>query len=275
MLKIHLLITVIILLSFTTAIAHVKSDDASDTEFGIWWVNDYSDNENCTNLNNADNEADAFSLKMVSEGYTRNFRLTNNDAQENHFSCSSVGGSDSNYADTCDFFYFAGHGSNNIMWFNEDNDGDGVYPQKVQAIATSAYNEPEWGDTDLEWAFLHACSCLASTWKAWWQDAFIGLHGICGADTEMELYSDGRTGNWTAYYLTDGGQTIHEAWKQATKKTQRTIYDCAIYRVKIKIDLFYYDYGDETIDDFLPDYGSGGVIKHSYLYTEWDCEYVP
>jgi hypothetical protein len=256
----------------TTAI---KADDASDDEFGIWWINLYdSDPFGLNNLDYADDEADAFSTKMIAEGYSRNFRCTNNNARENHFENSGDGGDDTYYADACDFFYFCGHGAEYRFYFNQDYDGDDIYTYQVRANNSDVDNEPIWGDTDLEWAFIHACECLKSSYKTEWNDAFEGLHGICGFDTEAGARPNGPTGNWTAYYLTDGGYDIHDAWREATKKCQLTTRDGAIYRARIRIDTTYYDYGDEFIDNMLPDYGDVGVYFVSFLYSEWDCEWT-
>jgi hypothetical protein len=268
------IIYAVVLLSLILPVSIALADDGNEDEYGIWWINDYSHNPSYSSVNYTDDEADAFDDKMDAEGFERQYYQYDDAATEDQFERSAKGGVDYSYVDAVDFFYFCGHGSVQKIVFNEDNDGDGYHEKYVYASDHSS-NEVEWGNTDLEWVFLQSCSSLRSSYKTEWNDAFEGLHGICGFDTDTHCKEGGPLGNWTAYYLTDGGLDIHDAWREATEKTIKYDRDGAIYRAKIRIDTTYYDYGDEDIDSFLPDYGDTGVHFVSYLYSEWDCEWEP
>jgi hypothetical protein len=241
-------------------------DDLNTKELGIWWINDYPGTEN--DLFNRDNDAIGFSNDLTGDGWTRIHYYYDSSAKESHFERSAVGGSDSNYADACDIFYCTGHGNYARFSFANDYDGDDVYNTTVQADAGSPYNEPSWGDTDLEWAFLCSCKNLHSAYKTEWNDAFSGLHGICGfLSSADDYYCPGpEVGGYLA-----AGDSIYDAWQEGTIAGQPRQVFAAIYCARIRIGDNYYYYYDENIDSFLPDYNGIDVIKIDYYYDSWEC----
>lgn len=262
--KILLFGVITALLLNTRQVLFTLADDASETEVGIWWVRQFYQFGDY--VSNADNEAEAFQDGMYDYGgFSKSLNYGDDNAKESHWEKSSVGGDDDDYVETIDIAYYCGHGSPyNKFQFGTDNDGDDSYEMWVHA------SEADWGDDDLEWVFLQACEALKSYYRTNWNQVFNGLHGICGFDTEASAFYSGQTGNATAFFLCSDGYSVHEAWEEGTGLTQYNDRDGAIYYANIRIEGETNYYGDEPIDDMLPDYG-GAIIKTGYTYDEWNC----
>lgn len=248
------------------------NDDGNNKEIGVWWVNDYSDNPSCGDLTESDDDAEGFYNTLGSKGFTKSFDYGDNNAWENHFEKSAVGGSDSSYADTVDFVYFSGHGSWNAFHFGINKDSDGSYTRKVH------YSESQWGDKDLEWIFISACQVLKHEYWNYWKPAFNEnpkiLHGMTGFHT-VELETP-NLGTYFAEYLTNpnwgGPYCIKDAWQKATKNAfDDSEIEAAICAVWIYNFGIYVKYWEE----YLPGYGSGMMSDPSgttYIgYVNWTC----
>lgn len=241
------------------------AEDSNHKEIGIWFVTEY-DWGGWSDVPNAVYEADAFYDTLYAGGATKSMRYGDDNANEDHWEKSSVGGHDYNYIEKIDVAWFTGHGNPYRFYFNTDTDGDDTYERYVRSSETA------WGDNDLEWAFLHACMCLYDYTMYRWNQTFHKIHGICGFHSHAEAWYDGRTGESVAEYLLESGYTVGEAWEQGTKDSQSSYYVAAIYTAVIKpeaeeeLDYYYEPFGVDW-----GDYGEGFIELVRKAYRKWEC----
>ena len=253
------------------------SDDSDPKEVGAWWIEDYTG----TGLNNlawCEEEAMGFYNALVNNGFTASYHFGNGLAWESDFENKSVKGYDYIYVDSCDFVYFAGHGSPEALYFKNNKDGDGQYTNKTH------YTEADWGDQDLEWIFISASNVLQQ-FPSEWDGAFHNpktLHGIAGFhDGPEDTEQTSHTGEWFVE-LAMGGWNIHEAWKTATILAQYPWDYAAMYAVKVhywppppqpQIIRYYWNeclpgVGDGMYSDPpIPQWG----VTVTTVYDKWQC----
>lgn len=241
----------ILLASIVVPIVSAGNDDGNQRELGIEWVNDYSGfpPPPPNFLQYTDEDARGFYNYLGNRGFTRVFDYGNASASERHFEKASVGGQDTNYVDSVDFVYFAGHGYTDGFLFGNNNDGDGTYTFRLH------HNEALWGDGDLEWIIISACQILQYPGESDWHMAYNDLHGICSMRTSM--YDTPNLGQIFAQYLTGATPySIKAAWRQATIDDQpgtvQGAYQSSVIR-NIYTGITVVEYGNE----FLPGYGTG------------------
>ena len=257
-----LLLSTTYLLSFNYG---VIAEDANHEEIGIWFVTDY-DHSGLDDIPGADDEADEFYDTLYNGGATKSMRHGDNNANESHWEKSSVGGSDSSYVETIDYAWFTGHGNSGFFTFNTDTDGDSSYVNRTW------YHETQWGNDDLEWVFLHSCSCLYESDISNWNSTFYKLHGICGFHTSASASTTGSTGEAVADYLRTEGYTVGEAWEQGTKDAQASTKDGAIYTAVIRPEEEEeIDYYDEPFGTTWGDYYEPYIELVGRAYRKWDC----
>ncbi len=168
--------------------------DSSSQEVGIEWVCDYTYPD--ADLPNSDDSAVGFYNRIGNAGWTKKFNKGDSNAKAAHFEQS---GSDTTYVDDVDIAFYQGHGSAGKLDVS-------TYIEKVYA------NEAEWGDYDIEWIGLHACSTLSNND---FSESLQGAHLICGFSTTAYNYAgDGE--NWADYLIDDGANddayTVKDAW---------------------------------------------------------------
>ena len=268
--KVRMVIALVtlIFLNMVSTIAFTGADDETDTEVGIWWEN-YNGTED--QLNYTDEDARSFSDNLVDDGWTELFDRGNADSDEEPWVNSANNGSDNSWVDDCDFVYWTGHGQATLF--------------HVEFPSIPIYNDWEiveaeectWGDDegDLEWVFLNSCEALHANYVSDWDDAFAGLHGICGFHSLSLWDPTYRLGNATANYLVS--QTcIGGSWKKATEwyfeeidkgSVTAACYSALINRPGYSPFNYYY----ESTDGMWPDYGSGGITLSDIEYTDWNC----
>ncbi len=186
----------------------VRKADCPLTEVGAEWVNDYpwwlaSD------LSHMDDSATGLIYELdYWSNWIQNFCLGNGYAWEEDFKMISRGGMDNYYVDNVDLAMFCGHGTDGYLLF-----GNGAHDDRYLD-----YFDAEWGDKDLEWIFLQACSTLeeddadSSPWKSdgKFAQALDGVHLICGSATVMH---DIDVGSSVGTYLAFGmWYTAMESW---------------------------------------------------------------
>jgi hypothetical protein len=168
--------------------------DSSSPEVGIEWVCDYTYPD--ADLPNSDDSAVGFYNRIGNAGWTKKFNKGDSNAKAAHFEQS---GSDTTYVDGVDIAFYQGHGSAGRLDVS-------TYIEKVYA------NEAEWGDYDLEWIGLHACSTLSNND---FSESLQGAHLICGFSTTAYNYADDGE-NWADYLIDDGANddayTVKNAW---------------------------------------------------------------
>lgn len=152
----------------------VRSDDVDNREVGVWGVGDLNEWwmwPNNGDLPNAVEAARRFYNELVEQGFTGKYAKYNEEnVSEKHFEKESYGGEDYIYADDCDFIYVRTHGD--VAEFITGSSPLGHYDR------VELYEAAEWGDLDMEWAFISACKILGGASVA---NAFAnGFHGLCG-----------------------------------------------------------------------------------------------
>lgn len=189
-----LVLFILAIVTFPASAGAGDDSDSSSPEVGVEWVCDYT--YLYSDLPNSDDSAVGFYNRMGNAGWTKKFNKGNSNAKAAHFEQS---GSDTTYVDGVDIAFYQGHGSAGRLDVS-------AYTEKVNA------DEAEWGDHDLEWIGLHACSTLYNTAFA---SSLNGVHLICGASTTT--YNNANDGtNWAAYMIDDGANdvayTVKESW---------------------------------------------------------------
>jgi len=111
---------------------------------------------------------------------------------------------------------YSGHGSPTGFYFNNDHDD-----KKLRG--TGGVHEAEWGDRDLEWILIDACSILQQydekgDWdERWGWGVFKGLHLLLGWATETNDSPD--RGRVFAELMVENELRIGEAWFTACQLT--------------------------------------------------------
>ncbi|QSZ66087.1 hypothetical protein RJ40_00500 [Methanofollis aquaemaris] len=165
------------------------------------WVGDY--HGAMDPLPSADDEAEGFYDTLTSSSLWNGKFINGNDAaMERHWKDPAFGGADSDYSDSAHMAFFVGHGGSDGFAFGTASDDYSLN-----------YDEVRWGNTKTDWIVLGSCSTLNATTREHWEDAFEGLHSICGFDTIGGAHPD--MGWYFAQQLMDG-ETIWEAWSAAT-----------------------------------------------------------
>lgn len=184
----------------------------------------------------------------------------NYSASERHFEKPEVNGWDSSYIDAVDFAFFCGHGGGpgQFFAFANNQDGDGVYENKVY------WHEAEWGDGDLEWIVIHSCSILwdddFGVFDRWGWPVFRGLHALMSFRTPAYSYTN--SPGFVAYMTDDKGPyPITEAWKRETIDHQPSDVRGA----------YLADWYCE--EDYLPGYGEVHPDERPDIlsYVHWQC----
>ncbi len=165
-------------------------------------------------LTHTKKDVEDFAAYMKSKGVTSQFVCGDSCIYDSDFKDQSLGGADHGWTDNVDLFYYQGHGG---PWGVTNNSGD--------RFAHSS--EIRWGNKDLEWAALDACSTLQ--WEAdgknvfeRWGPSFQGMHMLLGYATTT--YDTPNEGWLFANYLmgnsTTSPQRIREAWINQGVDTQ-------------------------------------------------------
>lgn len=165
-------------------------------------------------LTHTKKDVNDFVAYMKTKGATSQFVCGDACVYDSDFKDTSLGGNDANWTDNVDMFYYQGHGG---PWGVTNNSGDGF------AHAT----EIRWGDKDLEWAALDACSTLQ--WEAdgknvveRWGPSFQGMHLLLGYATAT--YDTPNEGWLFANYLMGNASTspqrVRDAWINQAVETQ-------------------------------------------------------
>ncbi|MFA5772056.1 MAG: DUF6345 domain-containing protein [Thermoplasmata archaeon] len=275
-----------------SATADVYVDDISITnddnykEFGIEYINDYSDYNgsggSLSNLSYSDDIAYGFAkeLNNILNGigeqvWTEGINYSDDGAGEEYFENYSVNGTiiygedhlfDSYRVDDVDFVCFVGHGNPNGFLFgtNRDGDNDADYRYMVH------HREARWGDNDLDWIVICACDVLKfndSTGHVFvrWGYAFRGLHGICSFSTTFyQNATSGAVGETFVTY-TKTPYPVAYSWKKATQ-------DCQGDGIKGA-----YIGTNECTLDYLPGYGYMSPDEDfsqtltGLEWSEWEC----
>ncbi|MBD3205969.1 hypothetical protein GF319_06455 [Candidatus Bathyarchaeota archaeon] len=261
--RITILSVVFLYLLLSIEVGLVIADDGDDYEVSVGYETYSGD------LYYSDDEAIAFQDTLDDDySWTSGYTLGDSNHHESHWVCSSEGGSDNSYFDDADVAWFSGHGDHHSFltgssWYMDGYVVDG--------------SECEWGDDDLEWVFLYSCMSLNYTDYTTWNGAFLGLHGICGWDTEtLEHNGWYGLGEETADQLMYGSRSVGVAWEYATKwfiqggdpSTRAATYTAKSRRTS---DGYIFDYYAEEIDDRKPDYTDVGYTLYTRTYRRWDC----
>lgn len=255
----------------------VKADGANERQIGAWGISDYSG----TGLSDiwGATDADAFydgmpywAYQWSEPTFTKSMSFYNIYCREDHWEKESVGGDSPDFVDSIDIAWISAHGSSNpYVYFSRNTDGDGYYTWKFYKT------EVFWGEDDLEWVILSACSTLNTSTA--WNGVWGGLHGICGYSTTSYSFITGAEGDWAAYYLSDSSYGTGDAWQYASIQVQPSTTGYpdyypvrgAIDRVIVEIDDEEVDYYDEPMGDSWDDYGEPGVLYDSRAWTYWGC----
>lgn len=195
-------------------------------------------------------------------GYTGVFNFGEQEAWEEDFKYTSIGGNDVGYIDAVDFAYYQDHGGPDGVAFSSMHDDKGL-----------CYCECKWGDGDLEWIVLDACSPLAwvnqdvkNVFERW-GPALQGLHMICSFATGS---SNVQTRGYAfAYYLTGAWGLpvlpIYSAWFQACAATQDSAcWSAVLYATESN------DPWSPQLDDPINDHAHGfGNVCSDPLDAKW------
>jgi len=190
-------------LTFTTP---PIGDDSFPPEVGVEWVNGYPGWGHDLSL--SDDSTAELAAALQGQGWSLQFNNPpdgqDGRAWEKHFKSAMRGGWDYLYADSVDLVMFSGHGDPGRLIFGGSSQDD------EYLYGYEAY----WGDIDLEWALLEACSALAyddgvssNKYDGWFAQALGGARLICGAATS--IYGD--NGQHVGPRLA-AGWSVMDAW---------------------------------------------------------------
>ncbi len=175
-------------------------------------------------------------------GYSKSFNMGEFMAWEIDFKYESLGGIDHLFVDAVDLAYYQDHGHTEGIFFSSNHHNKHL-----------DHSEARWGDGDLEWIVLDACSPLkfennaGDTVFERWGPALQGLHMICSFSTgSMNVQMRGLR---FAQYLTFFGMRVINAWFIACKQTEGSShYAAVLYASKSndpwnpQLDDVYYDH---------------------------------
>ena len=261
-------------------------------EVAVEWVTDYSAVGKHDVFGRQACATDFYNHIVAQTDWQGNFNLGNANAWEEHFKRESLGGTDTDWIDSVDIAYFAGHGSAEGTHPDGSPMPTGVgrgggftfgvdaHDDWVLAAEPPASREPRWGDSDLEWIVLDVCSALTLTgdpgdlyglgdrWAN--SDVMRGLHAIMGFATVA--HDSSSRGRYFAEYLTgdrgDGTpRTMLNAWMWATIETEGAGIEGAYLGAESA--------GTDTLNDHLREFGavSGDPDYSTQMlhYYHWSC----
>ena len=230
------------------------ADDDGIYEVGVEWVNGKD------GLPNSAVNAEGFYDKVGDySGWHKSFDCGDEWAWERDFKAVELGGADSSWVDDVDMVYYNDHGNPYGISFNTNYDDTFL-----------RYDEARWGDKDLEWIVLDACSCLEHTssnpvWR--WGPALRGLHIILGFHSGS--YNVETLGWWFAtlmgrWFWFTLGLKIIDAWFTACPLAGDPNAAC-LYATKAD------DPWNPPLDDPTNDHlwGFGYVCSDPYPGTKW------
>lgn len=219
------------------------------------WVNNYSNNPDFENSNLDCNEENAkgFYYQLGGDSsWWGSFIYGDGQALDRHWKDPSKSGSgiDYIYVDKTHFAFFSGHGY---------SDGSGFAFGTSQDDFKLHYNDALWGNTQMDWITIDACSVLREDRHPNWYNAFGGLHSMTGFHTECHDVSNRGSnfvhrmvGTWTT-------QPIITAWFIAAKDTDpSTTYAAALAR-------------EGCWSDYVYGHGDQGTPGTSFLYSKYQC----
>lgn len=249
-----------------------------EDEVAVEWVQYYT----------AVGKADVYGRRACAEGFydiirtygdwVGTFNKGNADAWEEHFKRESKGGTDSDWIDSVDFAYFAGHGAGSTGLGDGSAFTFGVNAHDDWILSVVPSNrEPRWGDGDLEFIVLDVCSALKRhTDGAPYtigqryanSDVMRGLHYILGFRTVAHDSFD--RGGYYAEYLTGTGvsagtkHSIRMGWFHATRMTEWDV-EGAYLRARSA--------GHDTLGDTLDSWGGDpDPASQTFVNVSWPCD---
>jgi hypothetical protein len=195
----------------TMPIIQDTGDDGT-YEVGIEWMGD------CCGLGNSKKNSEGLYNGVAAfGGFTKKFNWGEYYAWEQDFKDDSKGGYDSYWIDSVDLAYYQDHGNSHGVCFCSS-----VSDQFLH------YTEARWGNGDLEWIALDACSPLAWTDGSGnnvfdrWGQALQGVHLILSFSTGSHNVKT--RGTYFALYMTGafffGKRTVKNSWFRACQKTE-------------------------------------------------------
>src|SRR5690349_7715640 len=139
----------------------------------------------------AQDSAIGFKDVMASHGIAAAFDWRGTNAWERDFKKTSLGGTDTTYADNVDAQWYTGHGNSGGFTFKNTTHDDG-------SITPS---DADWGNGDLEWLMLESCQVLRDTtgthdYFSRWGGTINGLHILNGFDTNAQGVGGGTGGRY-------------------------------------------------------------------------------
>ncbi len=243
-------------------IVQAGTDDSNLKEVGIEFIQIYS--PIAGNLVSCPSDARGFYNALGSIGWTKKFEREDNAACEKHFKFQSLGGVDYQWTDDIDFAFFCGHGQRegNEAWILFTSACDDQWLKNKEVV---------WGDKDLEWITLDACSVLNNgdgkvfqrwgrTWSGSPTNVFSGLHMIQGFGTIINDHPD--RGRLFVEHMKKG-KTIRQLWFDACDDT----VDYSGSRRAVAM------YACDAYDDPLPGYGSVSNDNNYPNCLEWTPYY--
>jgi hypothetical protein len=156
--------------------------------------------------------------------WTGNYYKEDNNCKEVHYKRVSLGGQNNAWVDSSDIHYHISHGGSRWdahygKWLTAIlfEDGTSLVPSEARVA---------WGDTDLEWIGLRNCTLLNNASKAYWANAMNKLHLLLGFKTNSSKHDNfgkkwaNKMKKTTILWWTIPGQTVTQAWFNATDETQ-------------------------------------------------------
>lgn len=205
-------------------------------------------------------------------GYNREFNYGEYAAWEQDFKYYDIGGTDNDWVDAVDWVYYQDHGNPDGIAFSSNHDDGGLH-----------YTEARWGDGDLEWIVLDACSPLAwvnedgvNVWERW-TPALQGLHLILSFATgSNNVQTRGvRMGMYSTGYIFINKLSLVDAWFKACAETQDSNCLAAVLYASKSADPWH-----PQLDDPINDHAHGFGYQCSdptpgtfnwYVYITHQC----
>lgn len=179
-------------------------------EVGVEWQRQYSTYDFEIDLPEADDSSEGFydNIGTATRVWFKNFKNGDLASEKSHWEKSG----DSDYADSVDFAWWYGHTAAVLMEFFVDK-----VPGTKEPLDILLANFIDWGDQDMEWVVVNACSFLNA------DDSILkvmadGVHLICSYKTDSLDENDGQ------YFadLCDSSYTIKNAWFKTCDEYQRS-----------------------------------------------------
>ena len=276
---------VVFLIGIIIASAGVRADNSNEKEVGGWSIEKYHGVNGLWDLRGPHGNVDQFCNKMAEYGWSKVYRLKDDSAWESDFEDSSRGGKDDIWVDNVDFVYFDGHGGPYGIYFGTDHNSVGGGEHYM-----AASDEVKWGDKDVEWIVLDACSVLKYNyngkyvWERWVTSTTfsVGLYVLLGWDSVAVDYASWDNGvksrgAYLAEYIHQG-YTLADAWRKANEDAKQdagdpSTYTAAIYAAKVVKNInLVIDYSQENPETPYKDpqwYANNWGWKISYNYIRF------